>query len=124
MSSAPSLRTREATLLWRDLALHTTVKRLLTRHRITLKLAALGPGRLAFAWAIKPIGSRTRHPLVIAVAVKTKRAGTVHLTLHLKAAAMHMLRHARHGLTVAGSAAFVPRHGRTVKVRRSFRVAA
>jgi outer membrane protein assembly factor BamB len=122
--AAPSLRTREAALLRRELALHTTVKRLLTRRRITLKLAALGPGRLVFAWALKPTGHRTRHPLVIAVAVKMKRAGTVHLTLHLKAAAMRALRHAPHGLTVAGRAAFVPKRGRAVKVRRSFRVAA
>jgi outer membrane protein assembly factor BamB len=118
-----SWRTREATLLRRELLLHTTVKGLLTHRRMVLKLASLRPGRLAFAWSLAPAGGRPRHPLMIAVAVRMKRSGTVHLTLRLKAAVVRTLRHARHGLVVAGTATFAPNSGPKVKVRRSFRIA-
>jgi hypothetical protein len=114
---------REAALLRRELLLHTTVKRLLARRRMALRLAALRPGRLSFAWALAPAGGHSRHPLVIAVAVRMKRSGTVHLTLRPKAAVVRTLRHAHHGLVVAGAATFAPKSGPQVKVRRSFRIA-
>jgi outer membrane protein assembly factor BamB len=121
---AQSLRIREATLLRRELLLHTTVKRLLARHRITLKVAALAAGRLTFAWIFAPAGRRTAHPMRVTVAIRVKRAGTAQLTLRLGAAVMRSLRQARHGFTVSGTATFTPKSGRSVIVERSFRMAA
>jgi hypothetical protein len=98
---------------------------MLARHRITLGVAALAPGRVAFAWALAPAGRRTRNPARISVTVRMKRAGTVHLTLRLNAAVMRTLGRARHGgLKVSGTAGFTPKSARTVKVRRSFRIGA
>ena len=121
-AQTPSVQAREATLLRRELLLHTTVRRLLAHHGMTLHITALRPGRFAFAWAFAPARQRTRHPLRIAVAFKMKRAGTVRLSLRLNAVALRTLRHARHGLIVAGAAAFAPQRGRAIKARRSFRI--
>jgi outer membrane protein assembly factor BamB len=118
----PSLHAREATLLRRELLLHTTVRRLLAHKGMTLNIVALRPGRFAFAWAFAPAGQRTRHPLRIAVAFRMKHAGKVRLSLRLNAVALRALRHARHGLIVAGAAAFAPQRGRAIKARRSFRI--
>jgi outer membrane protein assembly factor BamB len=119
-----SLRAREVTLLRRELLLHTTVKRLLTRHGITLRVAAVAPGRLTFIWAFVPAGRRTRHATRITVTIRMKRAGTARLTLHLGAAVMRTLRQARHGFEVIGTAAFTPKGGESVTVGRSFRIRA
>jgi outer membrane protein assembly factor BamB len=121
---AQSLRAREANLLRRELVLHTTVKRLLTRHRITLNVAALTAGRLAFAWVFAPASRRGARPMRIAVAIRMRRAGTAELTLRLGAAALRELRQARHGFKVTGTATFTPKRGRSVMVGRWFRLGA
>jgi hypothetical protein len=122
-ATGPSLSTREATLLHGELALHTTVRHLLTHHQTTLTVVALQPGRLTLAWVLSPAGAGSRHPVRVAMTVRMKRAGIVHLTLRLSAAAVQTLRLAHHGVQVAATATFVPNHGRTVTVRRSFRIA-
>jgi hypothetical protein len=118
----PSLRSREAALLRRELLLHTTVKNLLARHRITLGVATLTAGRLTFVWVFAPVGRRTAPPMRIAVAIRMKRAGTAEVTLRLGAAVMRELRRAHHGFKVVGTAAFTPKGGRSVAVGRSFRI--
>lgn len=121
-SAKPSLRAREAALLRRELRLHTTVRRLLAHRKLTVRITALAAGRFTFAWACAPVGRTTRHPLLIAAAVKARRPGSGRLTLRLNATAVRMLRRARRGLRVAGRATFVPRHGPKVTAKRRFRI--
>lgn len=120
----PSWQAREAAMLRRELVLHTTVSRLLAHHGMTVKVTALRPGRLALAWAFARAGHRTRHPLVIAVAGRVKRAGTARLRIRLNKRGMRALRRMHHRLAVTGAAELAPRGGRAVKVRRSFQIAA
>jgi outer membrane protein assembly factor BamB len=122
LAQTPSLQTREVNLLRRELLLHTTVRSLLAHHGMTLNVTALQPGRFAFAWTFASAGQRTRHPLLIAMAVKMTRTGTVRVSLRLNAVALRTLRLASHSLIVTGAAAFIPRHGRAIKTRRSFRI--
>lgn len=117
-----SLQTREATLLRRELLLHTTVRRLLAQRKITLRVTALHPGRFAFTWVLAPAGHRSRRPLRVTVAFTVKRTGATRRSVRLNTVALRTLRRARHGLIVTGAAAFAPRRGQVVKAQRSFRM--
>jgi outer membrane protein assembly factor BamB len=120
--ATPTLQSREIALMHRELLLRTTVRRLLAHHSLTIRITALAPGRFAFAWAMARVGKKTRHPLIVAVAVTARRPGTRRVTLRLHFAAIRMLRGARRGVKVAGAAVFVPRHGTKVKTTRAFRL--
>jgi outer membrane protein assembly factor BamB len=119
-SAAPTLQAREAKLMRAELLLRTTVRHLLAHRALTVRITALAAGRFAFAWAFAPVGVKTRHPLVIAVALTAKRAGSGRVTLRLNAAALRMFRRARRGLRAAGAAKFVPRRGPKVTAQRAF----
>jgi outer membrane protein assembly factor BamB len=119
-TTKPTLQTREAALMRSELLLHTTVRHLLAQGTITVRITALAAGRLAFAWALAPVGQKTRHPLLIALGVRIKRAGSGRLVVRFKPVAVRMLRRARRGLRVAGAARFVPTHAPKVTVKRSF----